>query len=78
MIECSVRSGEAQFSYHGLNVNQTRGSNAAVVIKEKTLLSGHFAMEGQCNGLFHYLFLKNGEHYISLKVMALSPLIIFM
>ena len=70
MIECSVRSGVAQFGYFPTNPTSDKydlindgGSNATVLIKEGALASGTFAVEGECAGLFHYLFLNNGEHY---------------
>ena len=75
-IECRVSSGGAQLSYHGsqsesVDVNRMSDSSGSyVVIKQKLLLSGNFALEGKCNGLYHYLFLKNGEHYIIVKCMC--------
>ena len=74
-IECRVSSGEAWFSYHGKNhedVEQTigsKGSIATAVIEKGALASGNFALEGQCARLYHYLFLNNGEPYITLKVL---------
>ena len=83
-IECRVSNGMAKFSYYGYNVSidtsndvyQTgdNGGSNAVVIKQE---SQNFAIEGNCAGLYHYLFLKNGEDYITLKVKAISPLILF-
>ena len=83
-IECRVINGEAKFNYFGYDVSTDTskdvyrtgddGESNAVVIKQK---ARNFAMEGKCAGLFHYLFLKNGERCITLKVYAISPLILY-
>ena len=67
-IECRVSSGEAGFSYHGGNVStNTRedieissGSTATVVIRERAF-NNFVNFEGNCAGIYHYLFLSNGE-----------------
>ena len=68
-IECRVSSGGAKFSYHGRNVpigtsedvhQIISGSNATVVIKDRAF-NNFVNFEGNCAGIFHYLFLSNGE-----------------
>ena len=68
-IECRVSSGEARLSYHGRtvstgtsgDVHQIRsGSNAAVVIRDRAF-NNFVNLEGSCAGIYHYLFLPNGE-----------------
>ena len=76
-IECRVINGEAKFNYFGYDVSTDTskdvyltgddGESNAVVIKQK---ARNFAMEGTCAGIFHYLFLKNGERCITLKVLC--------
>ena len=67
-IECRVSSGNASFSYHGRTVStdtsgdvQIRsGSTATVVIRDRAFK--YFVnFEGDCAGIYHYLFLSNGE-----------------
>ena len=68
-IECRVSSGEARFSYHGRtvstdtsgDVHQIRsGSTATVVIRDRAF-NNFVNFEGNCAGIYHYLFLSNGE-----------------
>ena len=70
-IECRVSSGEAVFSYHGRPIaGDTSGDvhlirresklNATVVIKDR-VFNNFSNFEGNCAGIFHYLFLSNGE-----------------
>ena len=62
-----------------MKINQTiddSGFNTTVVIRRKDLRPKNFALEGECGRLFHYLFLKKGEHYIMLKLCTNSPLIL--
>ena len=68
-IECRVSSGEAMLSYHGRtvetgtsgDVHQIRsGSTATVVIKNRAF-NNFVNFEGNCSGIYHYLFLSNGE-----------------
>ena len=69
-IECRVSSGGAGFSYHGRNVSNdtsgdvhqiTSGSTATVVVRDKTF-NNFVNFEGECaRGIYHYLFLSNGE-----------------
>ena len=57
------------FQYHGQtvssdisgDVHQIRnGSNATLVIRDKAF-NNFMNIEGKCAGIFHYLFLSNGE-----------------
>ena len=64
-IECRVSSGEARLSYHGrtvtVDVHQIRsGFTATLVIKDRAF-NNFVNFEGNCAGIFHYLFLSNGE-----------------
>ena len=68
-IECRVSSGEAMFSYHGRTVftgtsgdvhQIISGSTATVVIRDR-VFNNFVNFEGNCAGIFHYLFLFNGE-----------------
>ena len=68
-IECRVSSGGARFSYHGHtvstdtsgDVHQIRiGFNATVVIRDRAFYN-FVNFEGNCAGIYHYLFLFNGE-----------------
>ena len=65
-----MSSGEARFNYYGRTVplNSNRdvsviitGSTATVVIRDRAF--NNFAnLEWYCGGIYHYLFLSNGEH----------------
>ena len=68
-IECTVSSGGAMFKYDERNVttgtsgdvHQIRnGSNATVVIRDR-VFNNFVNFEGKCAGIYHYLFLSNGE-----------------
>ena len=68
-IECRMSSGQARFSYHGRTVStdtsgvvhQTiSGSTAAIVIRDR-VFNNFVNFEGNCSGIYHYLFLSNGE-----------------
>ena len=68
-IECRVSSGGAGFSYYGCNVsNDTSGdvhqiisgSTVTVVIRDRAF-NNFVNFEGKCAGIYHYLFLSNGE-----------------
>ena len=68
-IECTNSSGKARFNYHGGNVStNTSGdvhlirneSNATLVIRDRAF-KNFVNFEGDCAGIFHYLFLSNGE-----------------
>ena len=68
-IECTVSSGGAGFSYHGRAIsNDTSGdvhqiisrSTATVVIRDRAF-NNFVNFEGICAGIYHYLFLSNGE-----------------
>ena len=78
-----MSSGQAKLQYYGsddyVRSAQTvgpSGSNATtVVIKQSTLRLKKFAIEGHCDSLYHYLFLREGELYLMLKLCAISPCI---
>ena len=68
-IECRVSSGQAGFSYlertapigtsGGVHQNIS-GSTATLVIRDRAF--NNFAnVEGNCAGIYHYLFISNGE-----------------
>ena len=70
-IECRVSSGalEVGFLYHGQTVSTDTsrdvhqiisGSTVTVVIRDK-VLNNFMNREGECVGIYHYLFLSNGE-----------------
>ena len=68
-IECTNSSGEARFSYHGHTVpigtsgdvhQIISGSTATVVIRDR-VFNNFVNFEGNCAGIYHYLFLSNGE-----------------
>ena len=68
-IECRNSSGgAAMFSYHGRNVPTNTsgdvhivgGSTPTVVIRDR-VFSNFVNFEGSCAGIFHYLFLSDGE-----------------
>ena len=67
-IECRVRSGEAMFTYNGYTVPTgtsgdvhqiRRGSTATVVVRDRAF-SNFVNIEGNCGGIYHYLYLSNG------------------
>ena len=73
-IECRVSSGEAMFSYHGRtvptgtsgDVHEIRsGSTATVVIRDRAF-NNFVNFEGNCAGIYHFLFLSNGEQRVEL------------
>ena len=64
-----MSSGEVEFVYHGRAVPTDTsgdvheiisGSNATAVIRERAF-NNFVNFEGDCAGVFHYLFLSNGE-----------------
>ena len=68
-IECTVSSGGAGFNYHGRNVpigtsgdvhQIISGSTATVVIRDRAF-NNFVNFEGNCAGIYHYLYLSNGE-----------------
>ena len=68
-IECRVSSGGARFSYHGRTIPIDtsgdvhliiNGSTATVVIRDRAF-NNFVNFEGNCSGVYHYLFLSNGE-----------------
>ena len=68
-IECRVSSGGARFSYRGRtvptgtsgDVHQIRsGSTATLVIRDR-VVNNFVNFEGECAGIYHHLFLSNGE-----------------
>ena len=71
-IECRLTSGGAGFSYFGRNVagdtsgdvyQIRRGSTATVVIRER-VFNNFVNFEGNCAGIWHYLFLSNSEYWV--------------
>ena len=68
-VECRVSRGKAIFSYLGRTVSTgtsgdvyqiTSGSNATLVITDR-VFNNFVNFEGKCAGIYHYLFLSNGE-----------------
>jgi hypothetical protein len=59
-IECTVSSGEARFSYSRYNVPNADSQKATAVIPAGDF-SNFVNIEGSCGGIYHYLFLSNGE-----------------
>ena len=68
-IECTNSSGKARFNYYGRtvpigtsgDVHQIRnGPTATVVIRDRAF-NNFVNFEGNCAGIYHYLFLSNGE-----------------
>ena len=71
-IECRVNSGVVKFIYHKYpritdtseDVHQIRsGSTGTVVIRERAF-SNFVNFEGSCAGIYHYLFISNGEQWV--------------
>ena len=71
-IECRVSSREARFSYYGHTVTTNTsgdvhkiqsGSTATVVIRDRAF-NNFVNFEGKCGGIYHHLFLSNGEQCI--------------
>ena len=68
-IECTVSSGRAGFSYFGRNVpigtsgdvHQIRSESTATVVIRDRVFNNFVNFEGSCAGIYHYLFLSNGE-----------------
>ena len=65
-IECS---GQAMFTYHGRTVSTgtsgdvyeiRNGSTPTAVIRDRAF-NNFVNFEGKCAGIYHYLFLSNGE-----------------
>ena len=54
-----MSSGEARFSYRGYTVSDTDNRRATAVIQVG--FSNFVNIEGSCDGIYHYLFLSNGE-----------------
>ena len=63
-IECTVSSGEARFSYSQYNVPNAVSQKATAVIPAGNF-SNFVNIEGSCGGIFHYLFLSDGEMCVS-------------
>ena len=68
-IECTNSSGEARFTYYGRKVPTgtsgdvhqiISGSNATAVIRDR-VFNNFVNFEGECAGIYHYLFLSYGE-----------------
>ena len=68
-IVCRVSSGVAGFSYHGRtvttgtsgDVHQIRSGSTATAVISDRVFNNFVNFEGNCAGIFHYLFLSNGE-----------------
>ena len=65
-IECRVSSGEAEFTYHGRpgtsgEDDQIRNASTATVVIKDRAFNNFVNFEGNCAGIYHYLFLSNGE-----------------
>ena len=61
-----MSSGNASFSYHGRpvvggEVHQIRNASTATVVISNRAFNKFVNFEGKCAGIFHYLFLSNGE-----------------
>ena len=68
-IECRVSSRGARFSYYGhtipIDTSEDvhliiNGSTATVVIRDRAF-NNFVNFEWNCSGIYHYLFLSNGE-----------------
>ena len=71
-IDCAVSSGGTEFSYFERNVSTDTsgdvrqiisGSTAIVVIRDRAF-NNFVNFEGNCAGIYHYLFLSNGEFWV--------------
>ena len=68
-IECRVSSGGARFTYHGRpiagdtsgDVHQIMSGSTATVVIRDGVFNNFENFEGNCAGIYHYLFLSNGE-----------------
>ena len=67
-IECTNSSGGAMFSYLPTGTSGTSGdvhqiiseSTATLVIRDR-VFNNFVNFEGKCAGIYHYLFVSNGE-----------------
>ena len=65
-------SGEARFSYNGRpvptntsgDVHQIRNGSTATVVIRKRDFNNFVNFEEKCGGIYHHLFLSNGEQCI--------------
>ena len=76
-IECRVSSGNASFTYHGLNDtitgykmvkpgedhSESKNKVSVDIVPKALRHPNKFAIEGHCAGIYHYLFLRKGKHY---------------
>ena len=68
-IECTVSSGGAGFTYNKHNVtndtsedvHQIRNGSTAIAVVRDSAFNNFVNFEGNCAGIYHYLFLSNGE-----------------
>ena len=68
-IECRVSSGEAGFNYRGRtiagdtsgDIHQIRTRSTATLVIRERAFNNFVNFEGNCAGIYHYLFLSNGE-----------------
>ena len=75
-IECTVSSGQARFTYHGQASNNAynvpnAGSQRATAVIPAGDFSNFVNIEGSCGGIYHYLFLSNGEMCVIQEQMQL-------
>ena len=67
-----MSSGGAGFNYHGQtpttdtsqDVYQIRRGSKAIVVIRNRAFNNFVNFEGNCSGIYHYLFLSNGEQCI--------------
>ena len=59
-IECTVSSGEASFSYSGHVVSNPAPHQATAIIPVSDF-SNFMNFEGQCDDIYHYVFISHGE-----------------
>ena len=61
-IECRMSSGKAGFQYPTLMLSYQiiRGSTATLVIRY-SVFNNFVTFEGECAGIYNYVFLSNGE-----------------
>ena len=70
-IECRESSRGAMFTYHSpvsadtiQDVHQIRRGSKAIVVIRNRAFNNFENFEGKCAGIYHYLFLSNGEQCI--------------
>ena len=71
-IECTNSSGEVGFNYPAQtpttdtseDVHEIRRGSKAIVVIRNRAFNNFVNFEGKCAGIYHYLFLSNGEQCI--------------